>query len=210
LKSHWLQITSGRGPEECAFVVGRLADVLRAEMDKAGISYRELEVVQASHSDASLSVLFSLQGEGVTAFVDSWKGTIQWIVQSPYRPHHKRKNWFVGVNSLVEPDPFEWSVSDFSIESMRTTGPGGQHVNKTESAIRVTHLPTGLTVVAREERSQHQNKKLALARMIGLLQVRRAGVEAESKSDKWSHHNNLIRGNPIHVFRGVNFELVRT
>ncbi len=61
-------------------------------------------------------------------------------------------------------------MADIKIETMRASGPGGQHVNKTESAVRITHFPTGMNTIAKEARSQQQNKKLALARLASMLQ----------------------------------------
>lgn len=92
------------------------------------------------------------------------------------------------------------------IETMRASGPGGQQVNKTESAVRVTHIPTGLTVVAREERSQHMNRKLAVARLGELMKSQEKSAELQGKRDRWQQHNELERGNPIRTYEGTEFK----
>jgi peptide chain release factor len=84
---------------------------------------------------------------------------------------------------------------------MRASGPGGQHVNRTESAVRVTHLPTGLQASASEERSQHRNRKLALARLGAKLEGLKDQQQGEAGRRRWRAHHALERGNPAHVFR---------
>ena len=75
----------------------------------------------------------------------------------------KRKIWFAGVN-IIDSLSLEYEIkqSDVKYETMRAGGPGGQHVNTTDSAVRAIHIPTGIRTVARDERSQHANKELAL------------------------------------------------
>jgi peptide chain release factor len=88
-------------------------------------------------------------------------------------------------------------------ETMRASGPGGQHVNRTESAVRVTHLPTGVQASASEERSQHRNRKLALARLAAKLEEQTERSHGELRQQRWRAHQDLERGNAVRVLRGT-------
>lgn len=205
MASCWVQITSGRGPEECCRAAFLLLQALSDEAAQKNITVDCLELIEGDHPKTVRSALLSLHGKGCDEFMRSWQGTIQWIAQSPFRPRHKRKNWFVGVQQVVPPEEKELSNKDFRFESMRASGPGGQHVNKVNSAIRVTHLPTGLTAMAQEERSQHMNKKLALTRLHVRIQEEQDVRAKQSQQEQWGMHNELERGNPVRVFQGERF-----
>jgi peptide chain release factor len=204
----WLQITSGRGPAECQLAVAKLASVLEKEARKAGLACEVLDVVEGREKGAALSALLSLEGSGARGFADKTRGSVLWICASPVRPGHKRKNWFVGVEVLAPPDQAATAlrVADVAFEAMRASGPGGQHVNKTESAVRATHRPSGLVATAREERSQAMNKKLALARLAALLADGAAAAEADAERDRWAQHDALERGRPVRTFEGLGFK----
>lgn len=203
----WLQITAGRGPAECQLAVTRLADVLAGEARAAGLACTALDVVAGRERGAALSALLALEGAGARAFASGSCGSVLWICPSPVRPGHKRKNWFVGVEMLVPPDAGTATLrlADVAFEAMRASGPGGQHVNKTESAVRAAHRPTGLVATAREERSQAMNKKLALARLAGLLAAGAEAAQADAERDRWAHHDALERGRPVRTFEGPSF-----
>ena len=148
-----------------------------------------------------LSAVISLQGGDYHALIEDWEGTVQWIAKSPYRIHHKRKNWFVGVQTFTLSESQEATEADIRYETLRASGPGGQHVNKTESAVRAVHIPTGMSVVASDQRSQWQNKKLATERLLLKLaswSIEQAMIQAQAN---WSNHNCLQRGNPVKVIQ---------
>ena len=198
----WLQLSSGRGPAECEWVVGQLAPRLSRDLAGQGLTVEEIARTAGDHGGDAKSILLRVSGPESSARVQSWLGTIQWIGASPYRPHHGRKNWFVSVAAFAEPAADHWQTTEGRIDTLRASGPGGQHVNRTESAIRVTHLPTGLSAIAQEERSQHLNRRLALARLANLFAERAETKAREEITTRWQQHTGLIRGNPVRVYRG--------
>ena len=202
----WLQITAGRGPTECCYVVSRIAGCIRRDAGKLGLQTNILELIPGPTKNTALSILISIDGEQAGFFAQSWQGTIQWIGQSPFRPRHKRKNWFVGVALLTPFVPPDWPKNVFKVEALRSSGPGGQHANKTESAVRVTHEPSGVSAVAQEERSQHRNRQLAVARVLEQLQTMQAQAVKDDQQERWTHHNQLERGNAVRIFVGPDFK----
>ncbi len=211
LSSCWLQLTAGRGPLECCRLVYLLAREIEKMAMTENILVKIVQALPAEETKTARSILLELQNLSQTklfTFAHSYQGSVQWITQSPFRPHHKRKNWFAGVELLEPVAEKNWSMNDIKIETMRASGPGGQHVNKTESAVRITHQATGLTVIAKEERSQQQNKKLALARLALALEQRAEGQSKSKEQERWQLHNELERGNPVKIFRGTRFKEV--
>lgn len=148
----------------------------------------------------------SLKGKNATTFANSWLGTIQWIGQSQFRKMHKRKNWFIGIFE-IEPQK-NWTVSenDIQYQAMRSSGAGGQHVNKVSSAVRATHLPTGIAVVAMDSRSQHQNKKLATERLLKKIEGETLQELKNHVGKQWENQWNIQRGNPTRTFTGTDFK----
>jgi len=207
----WLLVSAGKGPAECCLAVAHIAARLQSEAQSAGMTARVLVEAPGPEPDTNQSILVSLDGsnaEAAEALLATWLGTIQWTCPSPYRPKHRRKNWFVGVSRLDPPPPSETGLDerDVTFETMRASGPGGQHVNTTDSAVRATHRPSGLTVTATEERSQHRNRRLALARLAAGLMRRADAQRREQDRTVWIEHQNIERGNPVRIYDGITFE----
>ncbi|MEQ1753252.1 MAG: peptide chain release factor H [Micropepsaceae bacterium] len=199
-----LHITAGQGPMECEWVVWKLSTAFCKEALKAGCVCEPVELL----TGPCTSVLLRVSGGAAETFVAARTGTIRWIGTSTFRPTHKRKNWFVGVSQISEAGEIpELNEKDVTYQTMRASGPGGQHVNKTESAVRAIHLPTGLTAVSQEQRSQQANKKVAQLKLSLLFQERREVQAAEGKASLWAEHHALERGNAVRVYEGADFKL---
>jgi peptide chain release factor len=185
----WLQISAGHGPAECAWAVVKVLEQMQGEAPAHGLELKTIEVEPGPKPGTAQSALVSISGAaGVEAFASSWSGTIQFTARSPFRPEHKRKNWFVGIDAIEPVDETSFRAQDVRWETMRATGPGGQHVNRTESGVQAT---------AMEERSQHRNRKLALARLAKKLAEMNAQRQDDVREKRWRAHQDLQRGNPV-------------
>lgn len=202
-----LHLTSGKGPDECRWVVAQLAKAFADEAARIGVTCEVLD----AQDELPAALLMRVSGDGALAFVRERTGTILWIGESPFRPRHKRRNWFVGVALAPVPEDVpDLRDSDIDFQAMRASGPGGQHVNKTDSAVRAIHRPTGLVATAQEQRSQHANRKLAKLKLAMLLEERRSGASDDVRHEQWSIHQQLERGNPVRTYAGPKFKLRRS
>jgi peptide chain release factor len=197
-REHWFQVTAGRGPSECAWAVVKVLEQIQQEALSASLEFRTIEIEPGPEPGTAQSALISISGgAALESFANSWRGTVQWTARSPFRPEHKRKNWFVGVEVLAPVEETRFDAKDVRWETMRASGPGGQHVNRTESAVRVTHMPTKIQAVTAEERSQHRNRKLALARLAKKIASHGLEKQNEGRAKRWRAHQDLERGNPV-------------
>ncbi|MBX9725613.1 MAG: peptide chain release factor H [Candidatus Obscuribacterales bacterium] len=209
--SIWIQISSGRGPAECAWVVAQLASTLETFVRSKGLEISRIEENAGEQSETFDSIVFSLNADDEPDWLKEWIGTIQWIGESPFRAKHRRKNWFVGLQVIEQAKntKFDIESKDLKFEAFRSSGSGGQNVNKVSTAVRLTHIPTGKSVVAQDERSQFQNKRIALERLKRLFQIDNESSNLKVKQKRWQQHNDLQRGNPIQTYSGRKFEKVK-
>jgi peptide chain release factor len=200
-----LLFTSGRGPAECRTAVANALRRLAVEADAIGCNCTIAEEAPDRHGPASAIVI--LDGDTASDLAKRWtSGSVVWVSKSPLRPRQGRKNWFIGVFELpITEGAAMPAASEIRFESFRAGGPGGQHQNKTESAVRAVHLPTGLSATARDGRSQHRNKLLAIERLKALLDAKaRLAQEGEARLIHAAHHN-VERGAAGLRFEGPDF-----
>jgi peptide chain release factor len=200
-----IQVTAGRGPAECTRVVAKVVELMMKSARGQGLDIQLLESKKGDLKGTLLSAVLLIKEagaakeKGLQAFIKEWRGTVQWIAESPYRKFHKRKNWFVGVEVFDMKEQLQWNLKDVKLESCRASGPGGQHVNKVETAVRGTHLPSGIQVLAMDSRSQLQNKQLCLERLEAKFMAWQMEQLVARQQDQWQEHNELERGRAVKV-----------
>lgn len=197
-----LQFSSAQGPEECCIAVKK---ALACFLQEAKSLHVTIDILASFPSKHGLkSALLSLDGEHIEQLLQAWCGTVQWQCQSPLRPRHKRKNWFMSVTRFSPIQPI--ADSEIEFEFTKAQGAGGQHVNKTDSAVRAKHIATGISVKVQSERSQHANKKLAKE----LIHWKLSEYQSQQQTglDKQRHlsHYQIERGNASLTFVGKEFK----
>lgn len=197
-----IQISSGQGPAECELCVVKLYESLKKE-------YNDIEILETNAGGKRgcwTSVLIRTGSD-----LSDLEGSVQWICRSPFRPKHKRKNWFVDISIIQEAEnPMTGNTAgSIRFERFHSGGNGGQNVNKVETGVRLTHIPTGITVTSTSERSQYLNRKDAMDKLEAVLAGKDAENKARQKKDAWREHGELVRGNPVRVYRGEGFIRIR-
>lgn len=206
MKEIYCQITSGRGPVEVTRVVYLIQSKISYQASIRDINAQLIDFEEGTHEQCMFSCVLKLvcdDEEQLQKFSDEWQGSIAWIAtKNPYRPHHKRTRWYVGCSFFEKVPDATINEKDIQYQTTRSSGPGGQNVNKVESAVRATHVPTGISVLAQDFRDQQQNKKLARERLIAKLSAMSEAQKQQQTYDMWMNHNLLQRGNPVKVFKG--------
>ncbi|MBR6452003.1 MAG: peptide chain release factor 2 [Lachnospiraceae bacterium] len=197
-----LRLNAGAGGTESCDWAGMLYRMYSRYADKKGFSVEVLDLLDGEEAGIK-SVTFQVNGLNAYGYLKSEKGVHRLVRISPFNAQGKRQTSFVSLDVMpdIEEDlDVEINDEDLRIDTYRSSGAGGQHINKTSSAIRITHLPTGIVVQCQNERSQFQNKDKAMQMLKAKLFLLKQEENAEKLSDIRGDVKEIGWGNQIRSY----------
>lgn len=206
-----LSIHAGQGGTEANDWADMLMRMYTMYFDKMGWKYNVKEILRGGDVGID-SVTMEVIGSYVFGYLKKEHGTHRLVRISPYNAQGLRQTTFAGVEVLPMMDELDNDIqipdSDIDFKAVRSGGPGGQNVNKTSSAVQITHIPTGITVQSSEQRSQQQNRETAMkilkAKLWRIKQDERLAEISDIKGDyKIAGWGNQIRNYVLHPYKLV-------
>ena len=197
-----IRLNAGAGGTEACDWSGMLYRMYHRYADRKGFSIEVLDYLDGDEAGIK-SVTFQVNGENAYGYLKSEKGVHRLVRISPFNAAGKRQTSFVSCDVMPEIEEdldVEINDDDLRIDTYRSSGAGGQHINKTSSAIRITHIPTGIVVTCQNERSQFQNKDKAMQMLKAKLYMLKQQENAEKISGIRGEVKDIAWGNQIRSY----------
>lgn len=206
-----LKLNAGAGGTESCDWAGMLYRMYTRWAERKGFSIDVLDFLDGDEAGIK-SITFQVNGENAYGYLKSEKGVHRLVRISPFNAQGKRQTSFVSLDVMpdIEEDlDVEINEEDLRIDTYRSSGAGGQHINKTSSAIRITHIPTGTVVQCQNERSQFQNKDKAMQMLKAKLFLLKQEANAEKLSDIRGEVKDIGWGNQIRSYVMQPYTMVK-
>lgn len=206
-----LTLHAGAGGTEACDWVSMLSRMYQRFADKKGFSVQILDFLDGEEAGLK-SITIQVSGENAYGYLKSEKGVHRLVRISPFNAAGKRQTSFASCDVMpdIEEDlDIDINEEDLKIDTYRSSGAGGQHINKTSSAIRITHIPTGIVVQCQNERSQFQNKDKAMKMLKAKLYLLKKAENAEKVSDIRGEIKDINFGNQIRSYVMQPYTLVK-
>ncbi len=197
-----LTLHAGAGGTESCDWASMLCRMYQRYAEKNGFTTEMIDFLDGDEAGYK-SVTLEIKGENAYGYLKSERGVHRLVRISPFNAAGKRQTSFVSCDVMpdIEDDiDIEINEDDLRIDTYRSSGAGGQHVNKTSSAIRITHLPTGIVVQCQNERSQFQNKDKAMQMLKAKLYLLKQEENAAKESDIRGEVRDINFGNQIRSY----------
>lgn len=206
-----LRLNAGAGGTESCDWCSMLYRMYCRWADKMGYKTEVLDYLDGDEAGIK-SVTIQINGENAFGYLKSERGVHRLVRISPFNAAGKRQTSFVSCDVMpdIEEDlDIEINEDDLRIDTYRSSGAGGQHINKTSSAIRITHLPTGIVVQCQNERSQHQNKDKAMQMLKAKLYLLKEQENAEKAAGIRGEVTEIGWGNQIRSYVMQPYTMVK-
>lgn len=197
-----LKLNAGAGGTESCDWCGMLYRMYTRWAERKGFEVEVLDYLDGDEAGIK-SVTFQVNGVNAYGYLKSEKGVHRLVRISPFNAQGKRQTSFVSLDVMPEIEEdldVEIDEKDLRIDTYRSSGAGGQHINKTSSAIRITHIPTGTVVQCQNERSQFQNKDKAMQMLKAKLYMLKQEANVEKLSDIRGEVKDIGWGNQIRSY----------
>ena len=206
-----LTIHAGAGGTEAQDWADMLYRMYTRYAERAGYEQVVLDYQQGDEAGIK-SVTFQLNGDNAYGFLKAEKGVHRLVRISPFDANKRRHTSFASLEvmpEIVDESEIKINPEELRIDTCRSSGAGGQHVNKTESAIRITHLPTGIVVQCQNERSQIQNRETAMRMLISKLTEKREREQQEMAQSIKGEIKKIEWGSQIRSYVFCPYTLVK-
>ena len=206
-----IKLNAGAGGTEACDWCGMLYRMYSRWAEKKGFALEVLDYLDGDEAGVK-SVTFQVNGENAYGYLKSEKGVHRLVRISPFNAAGKRQTSFASCDVMpdIEEDlSVEIADEDIRIDTYRSSGAGGQHINKTDSAIRITHIPTGVVVRCQNERSQHKNKDKAMQMLKAKLYLIKEQENREKLSDIRGEVSDNGWGNQIRSYVMQPYTMVK-
>ncbi|MBR3039987.1 MAG: peptide chain release factor 2 [Lachnospiraceae bacterium] len=197
-----LRLNAGAGGTESCDWASMLYRMYTRWAERKGFSVEVLDYLDGDEAGIK-SVSFQVNGENAYGYLKGEKGVHRLVRISPFNAQGKRQTSFVSLDvmpEIAEDVDLDISPEDLKIDTYRSSGAGGQHINKTSSAVRITHIPTGVVVACQNERSQFQNKDKAMQMLKAKLLMLKQEAHAEKLSDIRGEIKEIAWGSQIRSY----------